>query len=161
MSGEQKEPQQQCALSTHTCRSHGPTPRFPSIESVRTEKMKGEKKCQQEKLDCNLYQYHKHPKVKFGKHRLYILWATSHEQENSQSRHNFEQFCSMEKATRTEDGAVCQLHPACTKAYRLLAFVLTKAEWRLRKQQKNHQHFYAFFLITFFFNNLKFGLKEQ
>lgn len=43
MSGEQKEPQQQCALSTHTCRSHGPTPRFPSIESVRTEKMKGEK----------------------------------------------------------------------------------------------------------------------
>lgn len=58
MSGEQKEPQQQCALSTHTCRSHGPTPRFPSIESVWTEKMKGEKKCQQEKLDCNLFIYY-------------------------------------------------------------------------------------------------------
>lgn len=38
MSDEQKELRRQYVPSAHTCRSRGPTPRFPSIESVWKKK---------------------------------------------------------------------------------------------------------------------------
>lgn len=47
MWGEQKGHQQQSVPSAHTCRSHGPTPRFPSVESVKGG---GEKKKERNTL---------------------------------------------------------------------------------------------------------------